>query len=85
MNDDNLKSQVDLFKSIFKGREDIFAVRWEKGSKSGYMPAYFYDKYRYRTHMMKGGTFQNFTEKAYLSYSDEQIEKHLKGLQLIGI
>jgi hypothetical protein len=33
MNDDNLKSQVDLFKSIFKGREDIFAVRWEKGSK----------------------------------------------------
>jgi hypothetical protein len=57
----------------------------KKGSKSGYMPAYFYDKYRYRTHMMKGGTFQNFTEKAYLSYSDEQIEKHLKGLQLIGI
>ena len=34
MNDDNLKSQVDLFKSIFRGREDVFAVRWEKGSKS---------------------------------------------------
>jgi superfamily II DNA or RNA helicase len=85
MSTDNLKSQVDLFKSIFKGREDVFAVRWEKGSKSGYMPAYFYDKYRYRTHKMKGGTFQNFTEKAYLLYSDEQIEMHLKGQQLIGI
>ncbi|MGG7036412.1 MAG: hypothetical protein ACI7YS_14630 [Flavobacterium sp.] len=25
------------------GREDVFAVRWKKGNKSGYMPAFFYD------------------------------------------
>ena len=85
MIDDNIKSQIDLFKSVFKGRDDIFAVRWEKGNKSGYMPAYQYDIYRYRMHKMKGGTFQNFTEKTYLPYSEEQIAKHLKGQQLIGI
>ncbi|MDF1551252.1 MAG: DEAD/DEAH box helicase family protein, partial [Bacteroidales bacterium] len=82
---DALKSQIDLFKSIFKGREDVFAIRWEKGSNSGYIPAYLYDIYRYRIHKMKGGTLQNFTEKTYLPYSEEQIAKHLKGQQLIGI
>jgi len=62
MIDYTLKSQIDLFKSVFKCSDDIFAVRWEKGNKSGYMPAYFYDIYRYRIHKMKGGTLQNFTE-----------------------
>jgi hypothetical protein len=31
---------IHLFSSLFKGREDVFAIRWEKGAKSGYMPAY---------------------------------------------
>ncbi|WP_235891391.1 TOTE conflict system archaeo-eukaryotic primase domain-containing protein [Flavobacterium gawalongense] len=67
------------------GREDVFAVRWEKGDKSGYMPAYFYDPYRYRAHKMSGGTFQNYTDKEYLSITDKEIEKHLHGEQLVGI
>jgi len=46
--DDNLKSQIHILKSVFKGRQDIFAIRWEKGNKSGYMPAYYYDPYMYR-------------------------------------
>jgi hypothetical protein len=25
---------VSLFKSLFRGREDIFAQRWEKGGKA---------------------------------------------------
>lgn len=85
MYDDNLKEQIDLFKSLFRGRDDIFAIRWENGNKSGYMPAYQYDPYMYRLHKMKGGTFQNYTNKSYLPYSDEQIAKHLNGEQLIGI
>lgn len=32
-----LSNQIQLFKSIFKGREDVFAIRWEKEKKSGYM------------------------------------------------
>jgi superfamily II DNA or RNA helicase len=78
-------SQIQLFKSLFKGREDVFAVRWEKGNKSGYMPAYFYDPYRFRAHKMSGGTFQNFTEKSYLKLTDEQIQKHLYGYHQIGV
>ncbi|MGF7231719.1 TOTE conflict system archaeo-eukaryotic primase domain-containing protein [Arachidicoccus sp.] len=40
------KENLNLFKSFFKGRDDVFAIRWEKENKSGYMPAYFYDPYR---------------------------------------
>ena len=30
--------QIKLFRSLFHGREDAFAIRWEKGNKSGYIP-----------------------------------------------
>ena len=79
------QSNVDIFKSLFIGREDVFAVRWEKGNKSGYMPAYFYDPYHLRAHKMNGGTFQNYNEKSHLKLTDEQIQKHLNGLQQIGV
>ena len=81
---ESLSNQIQLFKSVFKGREDVFAIRWEKEKKSGYMPAYFYDPYLYRAHKMKGGTFQNYNDKTYLKLNDQEIAKHLNGEQLIG-
>ncbi len=56
----NHHEHIKTFHCLLKGREDAFAVRWEKGNKSGYLPAYFYDPYRLRVHKMNGGTFQNF-------------------------
>jgi superfamily II DNA or RNA helicase len=82
---ESLSNQIQIFKSVFKGREDVFAVRWEKENKSGYMPAYFYDPYMYRAHKIKGGTFQNYKDKTYLKLTDKEIAKHLNGEQLIGI
>jgi hypothetical protein len=29
---------IDFFKSLFHGSQDIYAIRWEKAGKSGYMP-----------------------------------------------
>lgn len=78
-------SQIQVFKSVFRGREDVFAVRWEKGDKKGYMPSYFYDPYMYQAHKMKGGTFQNYKYKSYLPLSDNEIVKHLNGIQQIGV
>jgi len=80
-----LQEQIALFTSLFKGREDVFAIRWEKGNKSGYMPAYFYDPYLYRAHKMNGGTFQNYIDKKHLTFTNKELEKHLNGEQLIGI
>jgi superfamily II DNA or RNA helicase len=85
MKNDNNSPSIHLFRSIFRGRDDVFAIRWEKGNKNGYMPAYTYDPYHYRTHKMNGGTFQSYPNKSYLSISDIEIQKHLDGIQQIGI
>lgn len=49
------------------------------------MPAHSFDPYFYLAHKAKGGTFQNYKDKTYLALTDDQIEKHLKGDQLVGI
>ncbi|MGB3080695.1 MAG: DEAD/DEAH box helicase family protein [Saprospiraceae bacterium] len=77
--------QIDLFKSLFKGREDVFAVRWEKGKNYGYMPAYQYDPYLFRLHKLQGGSLKTYPDKNYLPFTDTQLKKHLNGEQLIGI
>lgn len=79
------KTHIDLYKSVFRGREDVFAVRWEKGDKSGYMPSYQFDPYQYRQHSAKGGSFKDFKDKVYKKLSDEEVAKHLRGEQLIGL
>lgn len=56
-------NEINLFKSIFRGREDAFATRWEKNGKSGYMPSYSFDPHLYKLHRMKG----LFPNQDYLS------------------
>ena len=85
MVENNFQANIKLFKSLFKGRQDVFAIRWEKENKSGYMPAYFFDPYMFRKHKISGGTFQNYSDKKYLQLTDLEIEKHFSGEQHIGI
>lgn len=59
---ESLSNQIQFSKSVFKGREDVFAVRWEMEKKSGYMPSYSYAPTMYRANEMKGGTFQNYND-----------------------
>ena len=77
--------RLNLYKSLFKGGEDVFALRWEKGRKSSYMPAYSFDPHRYRLHQMKVGAFQTFADKAYQPLTDDHLIKHLKGAQVVEL
>jgi superfamily II DNA or RNA helicase len=79
------QTHLTLLRSLFKGREDVFALRWEKSNKSGYMPAISYDPYMYRLHKQKGGTFKDYKNKTYLKLDDYQLSKHLSGEKFIGI
>lgn len=79
------QQRIDLFRSLFRGRTDVFAVRWEKGNKSGYVPSWNVDPYHYRLHQAKGGTFSNYPDKTYRELTDSQIRKHLEGEQFLGI
>ena len=78
---DNIK----LYKSLFRGRTDIYAVRWEKDGRSGYMPAYKIDWTDYNKHKAQGGTFKNYKNKEFKPLNNSAIESHLSGKETCGI
>ena len=43
----SINEKIKIYKNLFKGRDDIFAVRWEKAdkSKSGYTPVLIMSMY----------------------------------------
>ena len=69
--------QIHLFKSIFKGREDVFAMRWESGKKSGYMlETLDTDEATYLWHIEK--------DKMQLKSQLNTIDQHLTMIRNMG-
>lgn len=64
------EERVTLFMSLFKGREDVFARRWQKwdGGISGYSPVY-----------------TDSDKESYEQLTTQWIEKHLIGTATFGI
>ena len=81
----NVHQNIELYKSLFRGRDDIYAVRWERDGKSGYMPAYEVDWSNYEKHKLQGGTFANYKDKKLQPYNDSAIKIHLEGKAIHGI
>ena len=79
------EEQLNLFMSLFRGRTDVFARRWEKDGKSGYTPAYKFDWNEYLLFKAKGGKFQNFKNKEKIPLTKDVVKKHLIGSYFIGI
>ena len=48
-----MENYLKIIKTIFKGREDVFAIRWEREGKTGYMPAYNFDWNEFLMHKKK--------------------------------
>jgi hypothetical protein len=83
-----MSNQVDniaIFKLLFRGRQDIYAIRWEKDGKSGYMSAYIVDWTDYRKYKSAGGSFKDYSKKEYQPLNDEALLRHLQGSETIGI
>lgn len=76
---------ISLFRSVFKGRDDAFAIRWQRGNKSGYVPAYIFDPELLKLHKRNGGTFQNYPNKQLQRLKDKDIREHLEGHKHIGV
>jgi superfamily II DNA or RNA helicase len=77
--------QLNMYTSLFKGRSDVYARRWEKDGKCGYAPSYKFEWKEYTAHKAKGGNFQNFQNKEKIPLTKEIIRHHLSGLFFIGI
>lgn len=79
-----LQQRKDLFRNLFKGREDVFALRWESrdGTKAGYMPACsnrwtpLCDRKKYKC--------ASCPNRQFISLGDAEIEKHLRGVDEWG-
>src|SRR5690606_12658152 len=77
--------KLEIFKRLFKGREDVFALRWEKSKKSGYMPAYHYDPHIFRLYKINGGRLKDFQDKKLAPLTDQELLNHLHGRKMIGM
>ncbi len=49
------------------------------------MPACHFDRYLLKAHKIRGGTFQNYSDKNYIPLTSEQIERHIEGVHFIGV
>lgn len=76
---------IKIFFTLFRGREDVFAIRWEKDGKSGYMPAYDFNWEKFSEHKTRGGTLKNFPGKQFSKLTEKRIINHLSGEEVIGL
>jgi hypothetical protein len=77
--------KICLFVSLFRARQDVYAVRWEKDGKSGYMPACKLDWGDYRKFKASGGLYKEYTKKELLPLNEEALRRHLLGKETIGV
>lgn len=77
--------KIELFMSLFRGRMDGYARRWEKGEQSGYSPAYEFNWDEFMAHKRRGGSIRDFENKKLLPLTAEVIKKHLFGLLVVGV
>jgi hypothetical protein len=76
--------KVSLFKDLFRGRDDVYAVRWEgKNGKAGYSPAG--NKEWDQSPSSGLGPKKSFRIIKLFSLGEEVIRDHLLGKQTIGV
>jgi hypothetical protein len=71
--------KVNLFRSLFRGRDDVYAIRWEgRNGKTGYLPAY---------PKIWSNSFQKKPDvpKEYFPLTDQVIHDHLTGKLTAGV
>jgi hypothetical protein len=83
-NKSQVHDKIKLYRSLFKGREDLFAQRWENSNKSGYSPVCLnrWDKAKCNLPKIKCNVCHNRELKII---DDKVIYNHLVGNITIGI
>src|SRR5450759_1050078 len=76
--------KVSLFKDLFRGRDDVYAVRWEgKSGKTGYSPAGIREWVQAAS--TKLGQKKSFRHSKLFPLTENVIRDHLLGKQTIGV
>ncbi len=84
-NQSSSESKIELFRSLFLGREDIYALRWESNKgRAGYAPACGneWDRILCKKPQIKCSECPNSN---FLPFDDKAIFDHLSGQKMIGV
>jgi len=83
--------KIALFRSLFRGREDVFARRWQnpKTGRSGSAPACANEWKHGACPKGNGGgrrsTCGECANQAFLPLTNDEIAAHLRGVQVVGV
>ena len=78
--------RIALFRSLFRGREDIYAIRWENNDgRSGYMPKADRDWKSYLSAKDEDRKKVDRLTRTYRPITDDVVHGHLVGEQTVGI
>ncbi len=79
-------SKIRLFMSLFKGRQDVYAKRWENKTKdtSGYQPVCL-NQWREGVCSKPKISCAKCTNKSYAELDENVIENHLRGKIIAGV
>ena len=79
------RDKIELFVDLFRGRRDVFALRWEsRTGKAGYSPAHFHDSDPSICRRPKRAC-QAMGDKRFLSYGENVAHQHLTGRIVVGV
>ena len=85
-NQSSPENKIQLFRSLFQGREDVFAIRWVgKANRSGYSPACYNDWKHEVCGKYEKIPCANCKNRKYIPLDDKQIYRHLSGEIIVGI
>ncbi len=80
------EKKIALFRNLFRGREDVFAIRWEgKSGKSGYSPAGVMDWRAIHASRPEERKKVARETRMLQPLTDDAIRNHLIGKQTIGV
>ena len=80
------EQKIALFRSLFRGREDVYAVRWESpDGRHGYSPVSQRDWKAYNAASPDDRKRVDKETRKYLPLTDQAIHNHLAGKQTLGI
>jgi superfamily II DNA or RNA helicase len=84
--EERARRRIALFRSLFRGREDVYARRWENADgRSGYVPAAVKDWKAINTSRPEDRKRVDQKTRKFLPVTDTVIENHLLGNETIGV
>ena len=84
--EERARKRITLFRSLFRGREDVYARRWEnQDGRHGYMPAVVKDWRAINNSRPEDRKKVDQKTRRFLPLTDAVIESHLLGKETVGI